>query len=516
MKNVSLFLIFIFSISFQVYSQKSTDSIILFSDLRYHSDFEKEALYNFVKHKKDTFKLFLAIDESIPAEIVNSDYKTYSEIFEILNQKNIQSKNLNRKIKIAYSTVHDRFLKKYIDNEFFPAIFQSGNYNCVTASILYAMVFNKLEIPYKIMASANHVYLVANPGSNSIVVETTNPNFELAIFNGEFKQQYVNYLRNSKLISEAEYKNKSVEEIFEEKFKEVNEAEFNNLIGFQYYNKALMKLQNQDIEEALKLIQKAYYFNPDQQVKMLLFTTLLYEIEKCTFDKVPDIDYLAQFSRFENADINNIVAIFKNVISYYLQFKSKESYCDSLYQRLITQIPDKKLSDEISFNYNLMMGYHFMQSDKVEKYMAGALEIKSDYVDAYVILESYLSRKIYRIQSSSALLDTINQLEKRYPFEGMRPIINEFKLIADLKIANDLYGDKKIKEGDKYLQEFETKCALPLDAESNQVLMHWIENTYRTIAIYYFYQGNKQRAKEYIARGLKYVPNSKFLESAVY
>jgi len=43
-----------------------------------------------------------------------------------------------------------------------------------------------------------------------------------------------------------------------------------------------------------------------------------------------------------------------------------------------------------------------------------------------------------------------------------------------------------------------------------------IENTYRTAAVYYFYKGYKSKAKTYVNRGLKYVPNSRLLESAVY
>ena len=41
--------------------------------------------------------------------------------------------------------------------------------------MLYSMVFDAMKIPYKVMAAPGHIYLIANPGSNSIVIETTNP-----------------------------------------------------------------------------------------------------------------------------------------------------------------------------------------------------------------------------------------------------------------------------------------------------------------------------------------------------
>jgi hypothetical protein len=512
-KLFQLILFQTFIIALPISAQIQTDSLIRFTDLKYHSDFEKEAVLSFVKNKSDTFNLFLAIDETMSEDEAKWRKKIYLSIFDDLNQKNIDSKKINKKIKLSYSNVHSRFLKKYNDNDYFPVIFQTGTYNCVSASMLYAMVFDELEIPYKVKASSNHVYLVANPGSNSIVIETTNPGFEKAIFTGEFKQQYVNYLRTSKLISEEDYKNKSVEEIFEEKFKEVRDAEFINLPGFQYYNKALTKLQNNDVEEALILSQKAYFFYPDNQVKTLLYTALLFQIEKCNFDRVSDIDYLAQLSRFENTDLDAAIGIFNNIIYHQLQYTDKEAFCDSLYQRLISQITDKKLIEEVSFTYNMQMSYRYQNSDNVEKYVAKALEIKGNHHDANVIMENHLRRKLFSISNSYALLDTINQLEIKYNYEMITPLLKEYKLMAYLRIASDQFEQRKIIAGDKYLQEFENNCTPPI---KNQWLSTMIENTYRSAAVYYFYKGNKSKAKSYVNRGLKYVPNSRLLESAVY
>lgn len=512
-KQVQLILILIFktTILTSVYAQ--SDSLVKFSDLRFHSDFEKEAIKNFVFHNRDTFNLFLAIDEKMTHKEASWRKDIYLNVLKDLNDKKVLSKKINQKIKLSYSNVHSRFLKKYNDNEYFPVIFQTGTYNCVSASMLYAMIFDDLDIPYNVKASSNHVYLVANPGSNSIVIESTNPSFEQKIFTGEFKQQYVNYLKTSKLISESEYKNKSVEEIFEEKFKEVRDAEFNNLPGFQYYNKALTKLQNNDTEESLKLCQKAYFFYPDYQVKLLLQTCLLFHIEKCNFDKISDIDYLAQFSRFESTDMNTVVGIFNNIIYQHLQYTDKEAFCDSLNARLISQIIDKKLIDGINFTYNLQMSYRYQNSDKVEKYVAKAIAIKGNHHDAKIIMENHLQKKLYGISNTIALLDTINQLENRYDHEIINPILNEHKLRAYLQLANDSFSKKRISEGNEYLLEFEKNCEPPM---RSQMLTSMIENTYRTAAVFYFYKGDKATAKTYINRGLKYVPNSRLLESAVY
>jgi len=260
------------------------------------------------------------------------------------------------------------------------------------------------------------------------------------------------------------------------------------------------------------LSQKAYYFYPDDQVKILLHTALLYQIEKCNFEKVSDIDYLAQFSRFENSDLDAITGVFNNIIYYHLQYTNKEVFCDSLYQRLISSITDEKTIEEISFTYNMLMSYHYINSDKVEKYVTKALEIKGNYADAKFIMDNYLFRKLNNSSNSLAFLDTINKIELKYNIETINLLIKDYKLIAYLKIAEEYFDQQKISEGDKYLEEFESNCTLPID---NQRLSLIIESTYRTAAVYYYYEGNKTEAKSYVDRGLKYVPNSKFLESVL-
>lgn len=514
MKKVKLTLIFLYVFINIGFSNDLQDSLVKYSDLKYHSDFERSAVRNYVKEKKDTLNLFLAIDPNMTDDVAKRRNGTFLSIFDDMAQKKIVDKKINKQIRLIYANVHDRFLRKYNDNEYFPEIFQTGIYNCVTASMLYAMVFDKFKIPYKVEASSNHVYLIANPGAKSVVVETTNPNFENAIFSGEFKSQYVNYLKSSKLISETEYKSKSVEEIFEEKFKEVKDATFDNLAGFQYYNKALTKFRNNEYEDAFALCEKAYFFFPDNQVKTLLNTTLLFLIERCKFDQVSDIDYLAILSRFENTDPQVVVGIFKNIIYHHLQYTNMESFCDSMNQRLVSQLSDKNLIDEINFAYNLQMSYRYQNSDKIEKYVVKALNIKGNYHDAQVMLTNYLERKLYGISSSNVLLDTISQMESRYnKLEVISTILKEHKMRAYLQLANDSFAKKKITAGNNYLHQFEENCDGPI---KNQMLSNIAANAYHTVAVYYFYKGFKTKAKSYIIRGLKYVPHNRLLESAIY
>jgi len=497
---------FLFCPSLNIQAQ----TIIKFDDLHFHSEFEKLAINNYLNGKPDTLEIFLSIDESISKEIALKRKESYRNAIQQLIAKKVNEKKLNKKIRLTYSNIHNHFLRKYQEVEYFPKIFETGIYNCVSASILYAMVFEELNIPYKVKASATHVYLVANPGENSVVIETTNPGIEKQIFTGEFKSQYVSHLKKSKLISDVDLKSKSTEEIFEEDFKKVKDADFNNLIGIQYYNKAINKLQYNDTKGALDLGQKAYFFYPDEQIKQLLYTCLAFHIEKCTFQKLNDINYLAQLSRIETVEDNIIVGIFNNVIHNQLQYTDKEAFCDSLYTHFVSQLDDKKLIKELSFSYNMQMSYLYQNTDKLEKYILKAISIKGNHRDAKIIMKNHVERKLFNLRDPKVLLDSINKLEERITHRETNAIIQDHKLRALLELAYHCAEKKKITECNKYLLEFEKSCQGPVE---KQMLYLSVENAYRKMAAYYYYKGYRTKARTYVNRGLKYIPDSRILKA---
>jgi len=504
MKSFKLLFVIMFFM-FELSAQNSLDSIVLLPDLKYHSDFEEKSLQNFVKFQKDTFNLMLAIDEKMTETQAKELYKEYYDVFEELKLKKIESKSLSAKIKISYRAIHEKFLEKYSENEFFPTTMQTGLYNCVSASILYAMIFDGLKIPYKVMASTNHVYLVANPGPKSIVIETTNPGFENTLFTGEYKQQFVQSLKNSKLISANDYKNKSVEEIFQEKFKEVKDAKLSNLPGFQYYNKAIKYIQNNDIANAYKLAQKAYFFFPDDQCKLMLNNALIYQLDICNYNKVSDIDYLVQYSRFEKSEVDLVAGLFNNVLAKQLQYSNKEAFCDSLYQRLISQIRKKDLLDEISFTFNLQMAYRYQFSEKSIAYSGNALKIKPNHIDANLIFNNYLNDKLKDIENPAALLDTINVLRAKYNFEQSNIMFDNYELVSYLRVAKNHFSKNSLAQGEKYISLFEEKCPIPV---KDNFIKFEIEKTYYAYSSYYYRKKNVSMQKKVMDRGLKYVPNS--------
>lgn len=498
-----------------IFGQIGEDSLVLFSDLKFHSELEKDAIQNYAKNKTDTFNLFLAIDEHISKELVPRYYKSYRTMLNALYTKKIDARKLEKRIKNTFTLIHDKYLRKYNDVEYFPVVLEKGTYNCVSSSILYALIFEELKIPFKVQVTTSHTYLVANPGPKSIVVETTNPKLNRSEYINDFKRQYVSQLKSLKVISEEEFKNKSLDEIFEEKVKEVKPAEFDNLIGFQYYNKGLTEYNKNKFEEAYELLQKAYFFYPSNQVRSVLYPVLINQVERCKFSKVSDIDYLAQLNRFEEVTSGMVSNVFGDILKYYLQYTDSQSYCDSLYERLIHQINDRQAREEISFNYYLLMSKNYKDKDEQQKYIENALSIKQNHREANKLFISFIERKLNKINAYANLIDSIKHLRERYHYDFVDSLLLEYELMAHLDKAYDFFKYNYIDEGEIYLKSFEKEANHPIESENKQ-FVRAIETVYRTLAIYYFYRKNKQKALETIERGLKYVPGSRYIQTAVY
>ena len=117
MKKIHTALIIFILTSQVLSSQIAIDSLVRYDDLKFSSNFERTAFQNFVFHNKDTFNLFLAIDKNMDLKKAKSCDSIYESIYKDLYNRKVESKKINKKIKITYSGGHARFLKKYEDKE---------------------------------------------------------------------------------------------------------------------------------------------------------------------------------------------------------------------------------------------------------------------------------------------------------------------------------------------------------------------------------------------------------------
>jgi len=190
-----IFLVIVFSIS-----AIAQEDLVRFSDLTFVSDFEKESFKQYFDGDMDITRLLQCINpRQTEKGHLENDQQLRSAI-DKLKQAKLEKKKPNKKVRTIYTTIHDTFLDKYeIKNEF-SEIFDTGKYNCVSATALFALVFEELSISYTIKELPTHVFLIAYPENEQILVETTDPLTGYIQFSQIFKRTYLENLRERKLI----------------------------------------------------------------------------------------------------------------------------------------------------------------------------------------------------------------------------------------------------------------------------------------------------------------------------
>ena len=117
MKIKFYILFFLLCYQYLLFSQKDGDSLVLFSELKYHSEFEKEAIQSYVQSNSDTLNLFLAIDSSMTEELAIKYNALYRTMISELLVKKIDSKKIIKRVRKSFTMLHNKYLEKYNEIE---------------------------------------------------------------------------------------------------------------------------------------------------------------------------------------------------------------------------------------------------------------------------------------------------------------------------------------------------------------------------------------------------------------
>lgn len=491
------------------------DTLVQFKDLKFHSDFE-EAVFNQYKETQefDYFKLFLAVDK----EITEKEYGLYKDFLgaKIEEIRGSLKKKLKpkKKLKKVYNSIHLGLLDKYNEKVLFSSIFEKKEYQCVTASMLYTEVFSQLDIPYSIDFIPGHVYLTAYPESTKIHVETTNPDRGIFIYNHQYKRQFVDHLRQFKIISADENLNKNVDELFKEYFlksKQINERE---LAGSLYSNLGVFHLENNKIEEAYSTFLKAYFLFPSEQNKFVLFLCLgnLIDYTSATDDKYAK--YLNTYCRLteENLNTDLILGLFANLSNRQLIMNGQIGQYTESYLTLLEGISDSLLIEEISFVYYSVMGdlmfekHHFA---KAQINYQEALKIKKDNVSVqHSVIGAIFGQINFYSTTIKELIDfqdKVNNVIELFPFLEKNNRIYDVKMAISLKLMALYFQDRNVGDANISKENFES-----LAKKNNGKISHEldvdIESAYSAGAVYYYKKGQYKNAKVILKKGLEFCP----------
>lgn len=516
MKKTSATLFFL--IASIICSAKIDSTYVDISRLKYASEFEQVQFEYLDKNGSfNPLNFLFCLDSTTTEETAEKLKQKLNSFFESKLSPLAANKNTDKAIKSIFKEIHDNLLTKYVLESRFERLLDHGEYNCVTASALYALAFEKFNIPYQLRSTTEHVYVIANPGPSQLVIETTDPVGGAFSYNEQYKKAYIDMLVKHKSISKQELNESSLEGLFQKYFYTSDTINLKQLIGYHYYNNAVELMQNENYEQSSNQLMKAYYLNKNKQVVHLLYSVLAVQINKA-------------FDIADSVDIN------RYFLFSYLYGETDYEFLYNKYllssEDLLVRKDDLKKYQDMSQH---MFGF-FDDSSQLSKFQehfyyacAYSYYAKKKFLAAYEnILNSYcLNSKNIRVNamfeelnnhlfiylleeeedgSMDSAINRIESLDKACASGNL----NKWKFQMIMVKAGLAFDDGKIEKGNKFLTDAENF------ANENKLTDfedRFIQMGFGGGKKHYYMQYNIPKAKEYVQRGLKLDPDNELLKS---
>lgn len=428
---------------------------------KFQSDPEKEAFEKLIERDFESeFKLLYFLKAYENSDQESKHAHSVRAFVEKIRPKVDKAKKPEKKIKIIHKAVHQEFLKKYVLQNAFQDIFIRGEYNCVSATALYALVLQELRIPFSIQETPAHVFLVAYPETVLVALESTDPQIGYVVYDAKFKQQYINQLRKMKVISEQEYQSKGIEALFEEMYFDNQDISLPELIGLQYYNDGLYLMEQEAYDKSLSQFEKAYSLYPSERIAFLIYNNLLLLVDEKPFTDSSYVDYLAKLANIQGLDNKQemVKGTFARFTQDQLSKKTQHNYYDTMYNKLIGQIQDSVLQLELSHFYFYEKARTAYNSGR---YTDGLLHIEKAFIlhpenlDNRNLFAGCLNQRLNTLYTLDEKTELLESYLEKYPLLEENNILYSQLLQLYLIGFGQAYELDQKKKGRQYRGFFE-------------------------------------------------------------
>ncbi|HMP98196.1 MAG TPA: hypothetical protein PKC24_00355 [Cyclobacteriaceae bacterium] len=165
-----------------------------------------------------------------------------------------------KQVKAMHRALHDTFLKSYRQYASFNDLFENGDYDCLTGTTLFALVFDKLGIDYQIIETNYHVFILLNPNTkNQILIESTDPVNGLITDYTTIQNRLNTYRKlEADEVKKDQYAYRYQEEIF-------REIDIYELVGLTYFNESVKQFnKGKLIEASVSLVVAGTYYRTNR------------------------------------------------------------------------------------------------------------------------------------------------------------------------------------------------------------------------------------------------------------
>jgi hypothetical protein len=197
--------------------------------------------------------------------------------FDQLEEKNAVSTPNLEFLRLIFNRVHRKFLKTYEDYVPFDKLFESGSYNCLTATALYALVLDHFGYDYEVIETNYHIFILAVTKEGKVLLETTDPQDGFVTNTNEIAEK-IGYYKED-LGATPSQKNTA----YKFQFELFDAVSLEEITGLLYYNLAVDAFNKNEIQRSVDLLDKAAAYYRSERIEefsqVILLTLLHSDLE---------------------------------------------------------------------------------------------------------------------------------------------------------------------------------------------------------------------------------------------
>jgi tetratricopeptide (TPR) repeat protein len=480
--------------------------------VKYSGDNEKNLITS-AKTADDFLKLSLA------SELSDGDagilYGNFIQQIKILNLPSLVGDKSERHLKKIYDVVHTQFLRKYNPGANFGDFIVNGNYNDISASILYAYVLESLSIPYHITQYPAHIFIMAEHGTDNVKFETIDPTTGVYFISDESKQKIVLNAIKTGYIDQSYAIRIGAEKAFDEFIYGKEDIDLKETVATLYFNRAMNEVNAGLPAAAYSDLYKSNILYPDRKNEYFEDQTLLAMTENFKYNDIADWHALVRLDNNRSAtdNLKNYTqGEFQNYMNDKLLNAGQKDKVAEVYNYLHSNLTDTALKKQIAKIYFVESSNYYIITSKYDDAL-DCLSVAYQLDPNNPIIVSNFG-KVIRAKYERA--PTAQNLSEFDAYVSQHPALKSNNVITSVyeyyygTLGEISYLTGNVATGEKYLKMMtDLLDNHPDDSERNHQA---VTGLFAKASIYYFRKQQKQKAIEVLKKGLKYEPDSDELQ----
>jgi len=192
-------------------------------------------------------------------------------------------------LEFVFVKTHQLFLKRYADYPTFGEILNSGTYNCLTGTALYALILDHFDIDYQMIETNYHIFLIAQTEQGNVLFETTDPVNGFVSNAGSIENRIAQYKENKNQNRDSD------KTYYLYDFDLFNEVNLDQVVGLLHYNLSVSAYNQHQLTSSIIELGKAIELYQSPRIEafsqLIQHTVLDSDLDSATKEKYLQIIY---------------------------------------------------------------------------------------------------------------------------------------------------------------------------------------------------------------------------------